>query len=279
MINHHSSRMPSDQRGFQLKELLCLVAVTGVLASVQVASLANGREGSTAERCRDNLRRLTQAWSMYSDDNAGRLVPNNGSDPNHIRGTWVAGWLDFTSSFDNLNTDYLVSFERTGNYGHLGPYVQRDASVFRCPADASTVEFAGRRYNRVRTVSMNNWMGGDAYCGVAQFYQENRAQSEISRPAQRWVISKELVAAINDAWFPVRMHEEYVVDYPAAMHSGGDWFGFSDGHVEIRRWIDPRTMPSIKLGELIPLNLPSPGNVDMAWLRERTTDKKPGAPL
>lgn len=279
MMNHHSPRKHVAQHGFQLKELVCLVAVTGLLGTVQLASLASGREGSTAERCRDNIRRLTQAWLMYADDNAGRLVPNNGSGPDHPRGTWVAGWLDWTPSFDNINTDYLVASEKTGKYGLLGPYVRRDASVFRCPADASTTMIVGRTYNRVRTVSMNNWMGGDAYCGVSHLYSEYRVQSEISQPAQRWVISKELVAAINDAWFPVRMHEEYIVDYPAAMHSGGDWFGFSDGHVEFRRWIDPRTLPAFRSGESLRLNVPSPGNPDMAWLRERTTDKKPGAPL
>lgn len=264
---------------FQLKDLVCMLAILALLGAVQLASFAGHRDGSSSETCRNNLRRLTQAWLMYADDNAGRLAPNNGSDSNHPRGTWVPGWLDWTSSFDNINTDYLVAYEKTGNYGHLGPYLARDISVFRCPDDASTVMIAGRSHNRVRTVSMNSWMGGDAYCGQAQFYVEHRTQSEISRPAQRWVFAKELVAAINDSWFPVRMQQEYVVDYPAAMHSGGDWFGFSDGHVEFRRWIDPRTLPAYSAKELIQLNVPSPGNPDMAWLRERTTDKKPGAPL
>lgn len=269
----------SAERAFQIKDLICLVGVIGLLAVVQVSSLAGGRDGSQAEQCRNNLRRLTQAWLMYSDDNAGRLVPNHGSNPNSVRGTWVAGWLDWTSSFDNINTDYLVASEKTGKYGLLGPYVQRDVSVFRCPSDASTVQIGGRYYNRVRTVSMNNWMGGDAYCGQAQFYTEFRNQSEISHPSQRWVIAKELPGAINDSWFPVRMHQEYVVDYPAALHGGGDWFSFADGRVEFRRWVDSRTTISWFPGDLIMLNVPSPGNPDMAWLRERTTDKKPGAPL
>ena len=282
-MNAKHLRPPAAQRAFQLKDLACLLAVIGLLASVQLASLANGRESSVADRCRDNIRRLTQAWQMYSDDNLGRLVPNNGNvgggGSGNSQKSWVSGWLDFSSSFDNINTDYLVAAEKNGNYGHLGPYVQRDVSVFRCPADASTVLISGRWFNRVRTVSMNNWMWGNAYCGASQYYQVNRAQSEISRPSQRWVIAKELVAAINDAWFPVRMDQAYVVDYPAAMHSAGDWFGMVDGHVEFRRWVDPRTMPATQAGVNIPLNVPSPGNADMAWLRERTTDKKPGAPL
>ena len=63
-----------------MRDLVCVLAVAGLLASVQVASFAGGRDGSQAEHCRDNLRRLTQAWLMYSDDNTGRLVPNT-DDP------------------------------------------------------------------------------------------------------------------------------------------------------------------------------------------------------
>ncbi len=284
-MNAKHLRPQAAQRAFQLKDLACLLAVVGLLTSVQLASMANGRESSVADRCRENIRRLTLAWQMYADDNLGRLVPNNGNvgegGTADSQKSWVSGWLDFTSSYDNINTDYLVAAEKTGNYGHLGPYVRRDVSVFRCPADASAVLLSGRWFNRVRTVSMNNWMGGNAYCGGngGDDYRAYRGYSEISKPSQRWVIAKELIAAINDAWFPVRMDQAYVVDYPAAMHNGGDWFGMVDGHVEFRRWVDPRTMPATQVGVQIPLNVPSSGNPDMAWLRERTTDKKSGAPL
>jgi hypothetical protein len=37
--------------------------------------------------------------------------------------------------------------------------------------------------------------------------------------------------------------------------------------------------PILKKGELLPLNVPHPGSVDMAWVRERTTTKKANAPL
>ena len=282
-MNAKHLRPQAAQRAFQLKDLACVLAVVGLLASVQLASLANGRESSVADRCRDNIRRLTLAWQMYSDDNLGRLVPNNGNvgegGTADSQKSWVSGWLDFSTSFDNINTDYLVAAEKNGNYGHLGPYVRRDVSVFRCPADASDVLITGRWFNRVRTVSMNNWMGGNAYCGGGYNYNENRAQSEISRPSQRWVIAEESPASINDGLLLVRMDQEYIVDYPSAQHSGGTWFGFTDGRAEFRRWVDPRTLPGYRASELIPLNVPSPGNADMAWLRERTTDKKPGAPL
>ena len=255
-----------------------MLAVLGLLGSVQLVSLAGGRAGSQADRCRDNLRRLAQAWVMYADDNGGKLTPNNGSNTTHPRGTWAAGWLDYTSSFDNINTDLLIAFEKTGNYGHLGPYLQRDFSVFRCTTDTSTVELAGRLYNRVRSVSMNGWMGGDAYCGGngGNTYLVYRQLSEVTVPAQRWVLIEESLGSLNDSWFAIRLGDmvggRWLVDYPGSQHGGGAWLNFADGHVEYRRWLDPRTLPVIKPGELFPLQVPmNPPNPDMAWLQERTS--------
>lgn len=278
-MNLISSGRDSSERAFQLKDLACALAVIGLLALIQVASLASGRAGSQADHCRNNLRRLIQAWQMYAEDNLGRLVPNNGSDPNDSRGTWIAGWLDFTSSFDNINTDYLVASEKNGRYGLLGPYVQRDFTVFRCPADTTTVQIAGRRHNRVRSVAMNNWMGGSAYCGGngGIDYRAYQQVSEISAPAERWVISEQLFPSVNDSWYAIRLGDEagggFLIDYPGSHHSGGAWFNFADGHVAFQRWTDPRTMPPYSANDTISLAVPmDPANPDVAWLQEHASE-------
>jgi hypothetical protein len=49
---------------------------------------------------------------------------------------------------------------------------------------------------------------------------------------------------------------------------------FADGHAEIKRWMDPRTTPPLKRNSLIPLNVASPNNPDVAWLQERSTSRK-----
>jgi prepilin-type processing-associated H-X9-DG protein len=263
-----------------MRDLACLVALAGLLVSLQLATLAGTRQSSQADHCRANLRRLIQAWNMYNVDHAGVLPPNNGSSPSHPLGTWAAGWLDFTAHFDNINTVNLVgSDQTTNNYGLLGPYLQRDATVFRCPSDASTVTIFGQTRNRVRSVGMNSWMGGAAYCsGNGGYnYVTHRNEADLSRPAMRWVITEELSATINDSWFAVRLGDmvggKWLVDYPGSFHSGGAWLNFADGHVEFRRWVDPRTLPSIRPGELLPLQAAmNPPNPDIAWLQERTSE-------
>jgi hypothetical protein len=62
-----------------------------------------------------------------------------------------------------------------------------------------------------------------------------------------------------------------ITDYPAAYHNRAGGLAFGDGHSEIHRWVDPRTVPVVKKGGLIPLNVPSPNNKDILWIQDRTT--------
>jgi RNA polymerase sigma factor (TIGR02999 family) len=49
---------------------------------------------------------------------------------------------------------------------------------------------------------------------------------------------------------------------------------FADGHSELRRWKDARTMPPIvKGGNPFPDAVRQPGNRDIIWLQERATRK------
>ena len=98
-------------RAFTIVELLAIVIVLGVLASLLATSMAGTRTEAPGFRCRNNLRQLVGAWSMYADDNGGRLVYNTdggsaGKTP--LSPAWVAGWLDFTASTDNTSVQMLV---------------------------------------------------------------------------------------------------------------------------------------------------------------------------
>ena len=48
----------------------------------------------------------------------------------------------------------------------------------------------------------------------------------------------------------------------------GRGFGFADGHAEIHKWLDPRTMPPMGILQLSEI-ISSPNNVDVAWLQLR----------
>ena len=63
-----------------------------------------------------------------------------------------------------------------------------------------------------------------------------------------------------------------IIDYPASYHNGAAGLSFADGHAEIKKWLDPRTIVKVKF-VLMPLNVASANNRDMVWLSDRTTIK------
>ena len=54
---------------FTLIELLVVTAIIGILASLLIPSLKNGREAAYSSSCKNNLRSLSTASVLYADDN------------------------------------------------------------------------------------------------------------------------------------------------------------------------------------------------------------------
>jgi prepilin-type processing-associated H-X9-DG protein len=207
---------------------------------------------------------------MYADDNEGRIVPNIGPRP------WVAGWLDFSSSYDNVNTLFLIDYEGSGGrYGHLGPYL-KNVAVFKCPADKSEVTIFGRLMNRVRSVAMNGYMNYEV-TPFEPWYSTDwvnyKKLSDITRPVTKFVVLDEREDSIDNGHFGVLMNVDEWGNYPASYHNGAAGFNFADGHSEIKKWLDPRTMPPLKKNQHMGFRQPTGGNVDIQWLRERSTER------
>jgi prepilin-type processing-associated H-X9-DG protein len=269
-----SSSRPT--RGFTLVELLTLLALAAFAVMLLIPALAHTQPNSLSVRCLNNLRQLGAAWRMYADDNSGRLVWNRGGT-DVTKGDWVGGsWLDFTSLSDNTNTGPLIDHAKYPSGAWLGPYV-KSAAVFKCPADHSTVTIAGQKWPRVRSVSMNNWVGEASPSFVTpsqfQFYRKIDAIGKPA-PAGLWIILDEREESINDGLFFTNPDTAWsLIDYPAAYHDQGAGFVFADGHSEIHRWVDRRTAPVLIPGQLPPFNTIFPGDVDITWLQQHATSK------
>jgi len=216
---------------------------------------------------------------MYALDSSERIPPNNGNDQNgfsaaspYYPNTWCAGWLDNNASVpDNTNTLFLMR-------SHLYPY-HNSLSVWKCPADKSLDR--GKKMARVRSMSMNNWLNSASEWTAG--YRIIRKTTDMTEPApaQTWILLDEREDSINDGFFVVDMkgwpgqgNQVILVDFPASYHNGAGGLNFADGHAEIHKWLDPRTVPRLKQGQNLTLNIPSPNNRDIIWLQERTTGKK-----
>jgi prepilin-type N-terminal cleavage/methylation domain-containing protein/prepilin-type processing-associated H-X9-DG protein len=271
-----------QQPGFTLIELLVVIAIIAILAAMILPSLSRAKAKAHGIGCMNNTKQLTLAWRMYAEDNNDNLpfAYATGANAPYV---WVPGDLDETNPRAQANWDE----EATVKKSILAPYAGKSTAIWRCPADTSyAINSRNERVRRVRSVAMSNWVGGNGDSpgnqyrggwGTAANFVVFRKLSTMVRPgpAMTFVMLDERQDSINDAYFVTEMNgypnlsQTKIVDYPASYHNGACGFSFADGHSEIHKWRDARTMPPLKT--TLTLNIASPNNRDVFWMQDHST--------
>jgi prepilin-type N-terminal cleavage/methylation domain-containing protein/prepilin-type processing-associated H-X9-DG protein len=276
---------------FTLIELLVVIAMVAILAALLLPTLTKAKQKAQGIQCMNNHRQLSLAWRMYAEDSQDLLVyaSDDGNPANTLNQyAWTLSHMDFVPN-NNANWDINVDMVKRP----LWPYA-RNPTIYKCPSDRSTVNVNGTLVPRVRTMSMNLYVGGfvgtDGGWTFADSFSVYSRLSQISGgsgPADKIFVFLDMREdLINWGNFMTEMQGysppqpdqySFTSDFPGSYHNRACGFSFADGHSEIKRWLDDRTMPPLVDGgnPLALLFSPSPNNPDVAWLQDHSTRPRP----
>jgi hypothetical protein len=185
--------------------------------------------------------------------------------PPRTDNSWVAGDVSSPPGDTDLNNIRQAL---------LFPYAQNE-KLYKCPGDQS---------ERVRTVSMNGYMGSHQGAPDVDDVHYTRFISKDNlghaSPSDMFVFLDEREDSINDGFFRIRVTPYYstlvVMDFPAAYHSKNWSMSYADGHVAPYRAKSALFWQPIGS---VPRGINDPNNVDQIFIVRHTTVPANGSSL
>jgi len=236
-LNAYHPNRESRQRAFTLIDLLVVIAIIAILASLLLPAVSRAKGKGQQTACLNNLRQLQTAWTMYLGDH-DNVMPEN-----KMTGVGQLGCVSTTNSWVTGNAQASADpiWIRQGSIYSYTPNV----GVYHCPNDRSTV--ADSSALRTRSYSMDAYLNGGLDVRIYGGYLPGTVvrYSELLDPAAIFVFIDETQNIIDDGVFLLYpAPADFWQNGPSHRHGQGANLTFADGHCEHWKWLYPNDIPT-----------------------------------
>jgi len=257
------------RRGFTLVELLVALAIVALLAGLLLPVLVRAKSQAQGMSCLNNLRQLQATMFLYAADNNDLVVWNS----SYVKRSWVYSGdygLSIGKPQGMTNTQWLIDPQ----YAAYADYIHA-TSIYKCPGDKTTVLIGGRTHPWVRSYGASFRQRR-----MADFDKVFTPEGLLKSPAMMITFGDVHPGYLAGLLYRGANQDGSFVSFPAYWHNGAGALAFADGHVDLRRWVDPRTRRPLSErmafdSTATSVAIPSPGNRDAGWLYDHSSGGVP----
>jgi len=260
-----------NAKAFTLIELLVVIAVIAVLMAILMPALRAAKELARGSNCLANQRSLVLAYTMYADDNDGRLVRGHVDMSNLNTPMWVLPPLDAGGNYMS-GTPLLEDRFRGIRRGALYPYIN-DPEMYHCPGDNRYQSGYPENQRMYRSYVIPDILaaankGFHSWTEARYKYFPKRI-TEITQPGLRYLFVESEFQNPNfnydhGGWSFAPWIDTRWIDELATFHTKSATFGFADGHAEKHKWVHTETW-KIFLEDLPIDTLQPPAGMNEDW--------------